>query len=143
MKFSKSFERDYNWYFKWRSVFNFDGNNNYVNKQGRDLIVPSVNGKSAKECFYIFDSIGKIEPCREPELLKEILRAKGSINFNIKMWGESRAEGTLPKIEFTEIVKEFSLLDWMVEAVENLKAKHWENVQELKPIFEKYRKANI
>lgn len=143
MKFSKSFERDYDWYFNWRNVFSFDGNNNYTNKQGHSLIVPSDSGKTAKECFYIFDSTGKIEPCREPELLKEILRAKGSINFNIKMWAESRAEGTLPKIEFAEIIKEFSLLDWMIEAVENLRAKHWENVSELKPIFEKYRKAGI
>jgi hypothetical protein len=128
MKFSKKFERDFEWLLKSRKKFNFDGNLNYTTKDGRNIIVPDKNGKSAKECFYIFDSTGLIEPCRQPKLLHSLLRCKGSINFNIKAWAEERGNGFLGKIEFLEIVKEFSLLDWMIESVENQRMKYWRNV---------------
>ena len=147
MKYSENFERDWNWYVKYKDVFTFDGRDRYTNKKGEDLVVFDENGKTAKECFYLWDSNGKIEPCKEPELYKQILKCKGSVNFNIKMWAEDRAKGYLPKVVFSKecrdeqekwfrereleydwqqtIEEEFELLPWMVEAVENQKLKYY------------------
>lgn len=129
MKFSQNFERDYAWFMKWKHKFDFDGNGQYLSKKGQNIIKPDPNGKTAKECFYIWDSQGKIEGCREPELLHDILKCKGSINFMIKMWAEDRAPSSegfvlLPRIEFGKIAKECELLDWMIEGVEEQKFKY-------------------
>ena len=129
MKFSKRFERDFAWYSKFKDIFNFDGGvATYTNNKGEQIIKASETGFTAKECFYAFDSQVKILECREPELLQEILRTKGSINLNIQMWAESRAQAYLSMIEFEELIKEFSLLDWMIEAVERQKMKFWDKV---------------
>lgn len=116
MKYSKNFERDYDWYLKYKDSFDFDGS-----IDTSDKVIYDENGKTAKECFYRYDSMGKILPTSEPELLFKIYKCKGSINFNIKMWAEDRAKGYLPKINFQDIINEFELLPWMVEAVEKQK----------------------
>jgi len=46
-----------------------------------------ASGASAKDCFKKFDTSGKVTSCREPELIKEVIRCKKAINFQIKMWG--------------------------------------------------------
>lgn len=121
MKYSDKFNRDYNWYLKWADLFNFDGSGDTGGK-----VIPSEVGKSAKECFYIFDSKGKILPTNQPELLYKIHKCKGAINFNIKMWAESRGKGEIGKLEFLEtIAKEYELLDWMIDAVENQRKNYW------------------
>lgn len=120
MKYSNNFERDYEWYLKYKDNFTFDGNMDTSSK-----VIHDENGKSCKECFYIFDSRGKIIPTSEPELLFQIHKCKGSINFNIKMWGEDRSTGLLPSIEMDKIIREFELLDWMIESVEKQKIKYW------------------
>lgn len=126
IKYSKSFERDYNWYFKFRDVFTFDGTMEYTDKDNNTIFVEDENGLSAKECFYKYDSTGKVYPCREVELYKQIHKCKGSINFNIKMWAEDRGKGWLGKMEFDEeFVPQYELLDWMIEAVENQRIQHW------------------
>lgn len=119
-KYSPNFERDYTWYLKYKDVFTFDGTLHTSDKVKYD-----EKGKDAKYCFYIFDSRGKVIPTNEPELLFQIHKCKGSINFNIKMWAEDRGKGWLSKLEFDEIVKEYELLDWMVEAVEKQKVKYY------------------
>lgn len=111
MKYSTNFERDYEWYLKYKHIFTFDGNVNT-----KDKVVFSETGKSAKECFYVFDSQGKIIPTNEPELLFELHKCKGSINFNIKMWVEGISEGTFVISEF---INEYELLQWMIKAIEN------------------------
>lgn len=128
MQFSENFNRDWLWYFKYRNIFNFDAIKEYVNKKGEALVKPNQRGLSAKECFYIFDSTGKIEPCKEPELLQEILRAKGSINLHIKMWAEARANCELSGIEFDEIIKQRELPKWVVKAVEIQKFKYMKKI---------------
>lgn len=118
MKFSKNFERDYNWYLKYKDVFTFSGSSPKKIETG---------GKyTAKETFYLYDSQGKLVPTTEPELLQQIFKCKESINFQIKEWAQDRAKGYLPKIEFEKIVEEYKLLPWMVEAVENQKHKYYE-----------------
>lgn len=84
----------------------------------------------AKECFYLYDSQGILKPCTEPSLLQEIFKCKESINFQIKQWAEDRSKGYLPKIEFEQIVEEYQLLPWMVEAVERQKYKFYESCKE-------------
>ena len=126
MKYSKSFERDFKWYSKHKGDFNFDACSEYLDNNGKNNLVEfDENGKTAKEVFYLYDSVSgksKTIPTCEPELLFSILKCKGGINFMIKMWAEDRGKGNLGKLEFIEtIVPEFELLDWMVTAVENQK----------------------
>lgn len=120
MKYSESFERDWNWYYKYRNIFTFDGS------YDRILSYDEFEGYNAKHCFYILDSKGKVLQTNEPRLLTEILKCKGSINLHIKMWAEDRAKGILPKIEFEKIIEEFELLPWMTEAVEKQKFKYYD-----------------
>lgn len=128
MKYSENFERDYNWYLNNKEVFNFDGTKDYFNKKGENLVCHSESGFSAKECFYAYDTNGKVLPCKEPKLLYSILKCKGSINFNIKQWAEDRAKGYLGSVEFDEYCKELNLLPWMKDAVENQKVKYYLNI---------------
>ena len=120
VKYSKNFERDYNWYLKYKNVFDFSGS-----LDNKTLVIESEKGLSAKECFYYRDSQGIIKKTKEPNLLSQIYKCKESINFHIKMWAETRAEGTLPMIDFKEIIKEYELLDWMIESVEKQKNKYY------------------
>ena len=125
MKFSKQFESDYTWYLSVKDVFNFDGNSNYINKKGVDIIQYDKDGLTAKECFYLFDSQGKIKPTREPDKLHDLLKTKGSVNLHIKMYAEDRAKGTLSKIELEKICKDFNAPDWFIKAVEKQKFKYY------------------
>ena len=63
MKYSEAFERDWNWYYKWKDVFTFSG------KPLKFIAIEDKNGVSAKEAFYKIDSNGKNIPTKEPELL--------------------------------------------------------------------------
>lgn len=117
MKYSKNFERDWEWYSKYKDVFTFSGSPNKEIKQGDKY--------TAKEAFYLYDSQGKIVETTEPVLLQKIFKCKESINFMIKEWAQDRSKGYLPKIEFEKIIKEYTLLPWMVEAVEKQKYKYY------------------
>lgn len=117
MKYSKNFERDYFWYLSNKKTFIFSGSPKKELKQGN---------KTAKECFYIYDSTGKLEGCSEPQLLQEVLLCKEAINFQIKEWAQDRAKGYLPRTEFEKIINEYHLLDWMVKAVERQKCKYYQ-----------------
>lgn len=112
--YSPNFERNYKWLLKYKDVFTFDASD-ATNKK----VIHNELGKSAKECFFIFDSKGDIIPTVEPELLFCIHKCKGGINFQIKEWAEDRAKGWLGLYEFELITKEFELLEWMIKAVEN------------------------
>ena len=120
-KYSLNFERDYNWYLNHKDIFTFSGSvdrKNYLE-----------GNKSVKECFYIYDSQGKLEGCEDNDLLKKIFKCKESINFQIKEWSIGRADATLPKIEFEKVIKEYDLLDWMIDAVERQKIKHYKDIK--------------
>jgi len=51
MRYSKSFDRDFNWYLSVRHQFNFDGKEAYYDKKGSDLIVYDKNGVDGKKSF--------------------------------------------------------------------------------------------
>jgi len=44
MKYSNKFEKDFNWYLKVRSIFNFDGVDGYINKKGKDIMLGKIKG---------------------------------------------------------------------------------------------------
>lgn len=125
MKYSETFERDFKWYLSVRRNFNFDGAAEYCNNTGEDIIQYKKTGASGKEAFYLWDSKGVIKPTKHPNLLHCLLKTKGSVNLHIKMYAQSRADGTLPKIEFREWCNDWKAPAWFKIAVENQKGKYY------------------
>lgn len=124
MIYSDNFNRDWDWYSYNHKEFNFSGSQfDYPRKH--KMVVYDKNGVDAKEAFYNWETYGEITPTKHPRILKAILKAKASINLNIKMWAEDRGNGLLPGIEFKQMAREIPLLDWMIEAVENQKLKYY------------------
>ena len=134
MKFSKNFERDYNWYLKYKDVFAFSGSPQKGIKRGDKY--------TAKEAFYLFDSQGKTVATVEPELLQQIFKCKEGINFQIKQWVEGLSDYNFPFVNvdiflntkdlvwksdgtFTKesIIEQYELLPWMVEAIKRQREK--------------------
>lgn len=127
MKYSKNFERDYNFYLNSMGNFDFCGTLN-----PKFEAIPNGT-KSAKECFYFIDSEGKNYPTSEPELLNKLLLTKASVNFQIKEWAQGLADFTLPLYELSQkiagtsfldirdIQTEYNLPDWVIKATYNQK----------------------
>ena len=117
MKYSRSFERDFRWFIKMRHLMNFDGKTEY-----REVVFDK-NGMSGKEAFYRFDSEGKINATKHPNLLKSLFRTKGSVNLHIKMYAEDLAEFRWNKIEMRALCIKFKAPTWFRTAIENLRWK--------------------
>lgn len=162
MKYTESYQRDYEFYLGNRHNFNFSG---------KTEITPIADkkGKTAKEVFYMIDTHGKKKntPCCEPELLSELLKCKASVNLQIKMWAEARADGTLSGDEFygdgetleweekivddkrevkaikkQSIAKEYELPEWAIKAVELQKIAIMKKTRpELLPYLEEQKKT--
>ncbi len=131
MRYSKNFERDYNWYLEYKNIFTFCGTG-----VDENLIVTDLNnGKEAKECFYLRESQGKKIPTKEPELLLSLYLVKSSINFHIKMWAEGFGDYGYSNVNkflntkelvwnidgtFIEqsLMETYKLLPWMITALE-------------------------
>jgi hypothetical protein len=122
---NSNFDRDFKWYLSMRHIFNFDGSNFYFNKKGDNIIQYDKNGINGKEAFFQWDSNGKIKPTRHPNILKTLLKTKGSVNLHIKMYAEDRAECNLNKIEFRSLCIKYKSPNWFRNAVENQKMKYW------------------
>lgn len=137
MKYSNNYERDYNFYLNNIPYFQFCGTLTPKHKA-----ISDINGKTAKNVFYSIDTYGKNIPCCEPTLLNQLLLCKASVNFHIKQWAESRADGTLPYFEFAgegttlewskgipihclTIKQTYQLPDWVIKAVEHQKLKYY------------------
>ena len=106
-----------------RHTFNFDGSANYFDKKGNEIIQYDKNGVSGKEAFFQWDSNGKIVPTKHPNLLKCLLKTKGSTNLHIKMYAEDRAACNFNLIELRALRIHFKAPSWFREAVERQKAK--------------------
>lgn len=113
-KYNQNFERDFKWYLSMRHIFNFDGVKDYYNKKG----------VSGKEAFFQWDSNGKILKTKHPNLLKALLKTKGSTNLHIKMYAEDRAACNFSGLEFRALCIKFKAPYWFREAVENQKFKY-------------------
>ena len=103
IKYSKNFERDYDFYSKNLENFNFCGT-----LTPKHEAIPD-GGLSAKECFYYIESQGVNKPCVEPKLLNSLLLCKAGVNFQIKQWAEGINEGTLFLFELS--IKEWNRKD--------------------------------
>lgn len=101
-KYNSNFIRDVKWYLKMRNTFNFDGSGGYYDKMGDSVIRYDKNGVSGIEAFFKWDSNGVIVGTRHPNILRAILKTKGAINLQIKLWAQGRADGTLPLVEFSK-----------------------------------------
>lgn len=119
MKYSPKFESDYTWFQSISALFCFDGVNEYYNKIGKPIIVPSSQGVTAKEAFYLYDSQGIIKPTSEPDKLRTLLKTKGSVNLHIKMYAEDLAQGYLLMADFRELINEIKAPMWFESAVIN------------------------
>ena len=95
---------------------------NYNGKHyGFELITEEVvqfdkEGVDAKRAFFEWDSNGKVYPTNEPDLLRKLLKTKGSTNFHIKLYAEDLAKGFLPRPELRECLKEWNAPDWVYDA---------------------------
>lgn len=121
MKYSKRFERDYNFYIKNLERFSFCGkkDNEFIDKKGNPIVIYDDEGINAKEAFYVYESRGEICKTNEPELLLALHRCKASINLHINLWAEGRRDGTFPRIEWKNYAKEIGFPVWVSDAVEN------------------------
>lgn len=115
MKYSKRFNRDYNFYINNLDKFSFCGKKDV---SFYPLVIFDDQGVCAKEAFYAYESKGKILKTNEPLLLMALHKCKASINLHITLWSEGREDGTFPRIEWEEYVKEKKLLPWIKKAVE-------------------------
>lgn len=76
----KPFDRDWEFLLANKDFHTFAG--------GEIVEIPfDPKGVSAKDCFKKYDTSGKIVASSEPELVREVIRCKKAINFQIKMWG--------------------------------------------------------
>lgn len=121
MKYSKKFKEDYDLYLRLKDTFNFAPFDVLKGKTP----TPTSKVITAKEAFYYWDSQGKLYKTLEMDLLVQILICKASLNFHIKMYAETRAEGTLSYVELEEMQRELKLPDWFIAAVEKQKLKLW------------------
>lgn len=116
MRYSKNFERDYTFYLKSIDIFNFCGT-----LDPKYTAIQKDNAPTAKEIFYKVESDGRsigylksgiksklFVDCKEASLFNSLQLCKSGVNFQIKQWAESRAEGTLPLGEFSK--KEYATI---------------------------------
>jgi|SRR5215217_5453734 len=112
-KYSQNFLNDFSWYLSVRHAFSFDG------QLYNTDIVYDKNGLDGRHAFHVLDSTGKMMPTQHPNILRQILKTKGSTNLHIKMYAEDRAKGYLPKVTFSDICLEYKVPAWFIKAVES------------------------
>lgn len=108
IKYSQRFIEDFEFYCKNRHPFIFCGVEVCIEPM-------DVMGVTAREAFFRLDTHGVKVPCREPQLLRELIRCKKSINWHIKQWVEGFADVGEPVSFYLD-----SLIDppsWVEEAI--------------------------
>lgn len=122
MKYSKRFNEDYELYCRLTDVFDFAP---YDPTKGKQPTNARPN-TSVKEAFFQFDTHGKLLAIAAFDELLQLLRAKASLNFHIKIYAKDRARGWLGLIDLLEIQQQHNLPDWFIDAVEKQKVKYYE-----------------
>jgi hypothetical protein len=118
-------KRDYIFYKNNINHFTFFGNyppKIYYNKQGVD----------AKRAFFIFDTTGKIVSTKEPELFRDLIICKKSVNFHIKMWAEGYDEYTLLEFDINDIKQDYNCPEWVIKSIKNQAKKLKKKVNNIK-----------
>lgn len=124
MKYSKRFNKDFNWYLKVRNHFTFSGD--ILRKDGHPLDIEfSLSGVDGKQAYHTYDSTGKLLPTKHPNLLRVLLKTKASVNFQVKQWAIDRAKGELSKVEFMSDVSIFCKKPWSWYVNENKSDERW------------------
>ena len=121
MRYSVNFNRDFKWYLKMRHLFSFDG------RLEREIMY-DPNGIDGRKAFHLFDSEGQLKPTKHPNLLRQLLKTKSSVNLHIKMFAQDRANGRLPLIEFRGMCIKWKSPHWFREAVEQQKYKFYNQI---------------
>jgi hypothetical protein len=88
IKFSKEFNRDWEFYFTNRPIKEVRDKFNFCGSAVTWEVDSTKEVVSAKEAFYLFDSTGVRYPTNELDDLLGVLMFKKSLNFHIKMWVE-------------------------------------------------------
>jgi hypothetical protein len=111
-KYSKNFERDYAFYLAHLGRFGFTGG----------ALIPEVpyaeDGVDAKRAFFLYDSNGKLVPCKEPDLFKSLMITKKGINFHLKLWAEGYSDMLMGVHEYIEDFTDPP--DWVEESFRKL-----------------------
>lgn len=83
--------------------------------------VGDPTGYTPIECYVLLDSHGEIDrtslPCTDYDTLDRVLRGKGNVNLQIKMWIDGVMEGTFFKFEIKEWTKDYP--EWVYKSFEN------------------------
>ena len=124
MRVSESIKRDFYFYVMNADKFNFCGEE--VNL--RHLY--DLNGLGSLECYAIFDSKGIWKPCKETTLLENVIRAKKSINFQIKQWVEGYEDCLMGIPEYMKSF-EGDIPDWVETAFRNQLKRKYNNSEKL------------
>lgn len=116
-QYSNRFNEDYAFYLANRKKFTFCG-------QLIPDFVYNKDGIDAKEAFFQLDTYGKTQECSEPELLREILRCKKAVNWQIKEWVEGFYDMCEP---FSYYIKSFiNPPSWVLDSLKRAVWKRWD-----------------
>jgi len=108
MKYSKAFDRDFAFYMAHRQKFCFAG-------VEPPFVACAPAGMNAKECFFRWDSQGRLNPSSQPELVTALILCKKSINWHIKQWVEGFDDMLEP---LSTYIAEFNNPpDWVIRAL--------------------------
>lgn len=116
MKYSQNFNRDWEFYTSNLNTLEFWGGDRIP------TVEYSVSGVSAKDCFYTYDSTGKLIPCKDHELVKSTLRFKKALNFQIKQWAEGFDDVGQPYEDYLTMFN--NPPEWIKESLRN---QVWDN----------------
>jgi hypothetical protein len=85
-----------------------------VNRKG------DSDGYTPIQCYVLMDSHGERSgphKCTDYDTLDRVMRGKGNVNLQIKMWIDGVREGTLTKFEVQEWTKEYP--EWVYKSFLN------------------------
>lgn len=102
-----------------------------------------INGFSALESFYSYETYGKLLETKEPNLLNKVLIGKAALDFTIKSWAEGLNDFCPCLWELTDWIKASNFPEWTAKAVINLHNKMYNkniNVEDIdiNVFFNKY-----
>lgn len=107
-KYSRAFLRDYDFYVANIERFTFCGRHVPLAERGE---------MTPKKAFLVYDSQGKMMPCRDPGFLKMLIICKASVNLHVKMWAHGIVCGVLGKPELDEYLSGISAPEWVYRAI--------------------------
>ncbi len=110
MKISSNAKRDFD--FLYHTKLDMIGKNSFNHP------IDLINGVSALESWYVYESVGKVLATCEPEKLDKVLRSKASVNLQIRMWSEAMCDPLVLSVEeLRTYCKEFP--GWVFKATVN------------------------